>query len=440
MNGIMRTKRLNWGVWISIILILGCGSTKQTMDARQSAGSPNDVTWWRQQLAKQPDKAPIYLKIGMLYVSQQREAEALAAIDSALILNPQLNSARIVRAKLHLQNHRLKEGYSDYLEVLRSDNGEDYVELIRNELGQPYPIHPLTSGDYNNAFPYFCPDNRRIAFQSDRDGNWEIYLMDVEAGQAVRLTNHPEQDEMPVFGTKQNVIAFCSTRDDSMHKGRLDKTRNIFLMNLITGDIARIVDSPADDWYPALVGDGEKLVFVSERDDPRSVPFHEKLSELYLYDLKSGGLVRLTQNECDDSSPSVSSNGKWILFSSDRSGNYQLYQMDLKGNLVQPLEARFPQGNCGAPHGSSDGKLITFFVELEANADIYMMDQAGTKITRLTNDPAVDSYPSFSPDKRRIIFHSNRTGKYQLYWIDLMNPLTQEELIANLSEKIAQLD
>ncbi len=440
MNGIVKRSAFVWLGVISVIIILGCGSTQKARNDSQATGQLNDVNWWRQQLKHQPGDAMIYFKIGIIYANQGLPEQALAAVDSALSLNPQLNSARMLRAKLLIKDNKLKQGYSDYLEVLRSDTGEDYLEVIRTELGQPYPIYSLTSGNFNNAFPYFCPDNRRIAFQSDRDGNWEIYLMDIESGQTVRLTNHPEQDEIPVFGARQNIIAFCSTRDDSVHKGRLNKTRNIFLMNLLTGDVSRVIDSPHDDWYPALVGGGEKLVFVSERDDLRSVPFHEKLSEIYLYELANGTLLRLTQNECDDSSPSVSANGKWILFSSDRTGSYQLYRMDLKGNMVQPLEARFPQGNCGAPRYSSDGKQITFFVELQENADIYMMDQSGTTITRLTNDPAVDSYPSFSPDKRKIIFHSNRTGKYQIYWIDLMNPLGQDELIAMLNEKIARLE
>lgn len=440
MDGIVKRKACVWLGVISAIIVLSCGATKKSRNESSAVGLPNDVNWWRQQLKHRPDDASIYLKIGIIYANQEMPEHALAAVDSALRLNPQLNSARMLRAKLLIKDNQLKQGYFEYLEVLRSETGEEYLEVIRNELGQPYPIYSLTSGNFNNAFPYFCPDNRRIAFQSDRDGNWEIYLMDIESGQAVRLTNHPEQDEMPVFGTKQNLIAFCSTRDDTIHKGRLNKARNIFLMNLLTGELSRVIDSPHDDWYPALVGGGEKLVFVSERDDPRSVPFHEKLSEIYLYELANGALLRLTQNECDDSSPSVSANGKWILFSSDRSGNYQLYRMDLKGNMVQPLEAGFPQGNCGAPRYSSDGKQITFFVEFQENADIYLMDQSGTTITRLTNDPAVDSYPSFSPDKRRIIFHSNRTGKYQIYWIDLMNPLSQDEVIAMLNEKIARLE
>ena len=305
-------------------------------------------------------------------------------------------------------------------------------------MGQPFPIYQLTSGDYNNAFPCFSPDDNRIAFQSDRDGNWEVYLMDADGAQAVRLTNHQAQDEMPVFGSDNNIISFTSTRDDSIHKGRLDKTRNIFLMDIVAGTAARIEGHEADNWYPALVRNGDQVVFISERDDLREVPFHEKWSDIYIRDLKNSSILRLTQNEADDGSPSVSANGKWILFTSNRTGSFQVYRMDLKGNMVEQLT--FMEGNCGAPHFSHDGKLITFFAEVNGNYEIFIMDHTGKNVTQLINDPAQDSYSSFSPDKRKIVFHSNRTGKYQVYWIDLMNPLRHDDLVRGLEEKIALME
>ncbi|MDZ7376449.1 MAG: hypothetical protein ONB13_07495, partial [candidate division KSB1 bacterium] len=135
MNSSTKQNLLVWVRVLSMLLVLGCGSTQKTINNSQSVGSPNDIHWWRQQLKARQDKAPIYFKIGVLYASQQRPEEALAAVDSALLLNHHFNSAMILRAKLYLQNHRLKEAYSDYLEVLRSDDGDEYVELIRNELG-----------------------------------------------------------------------------------------------------------------------------------------------------------------------------------------------------------------------------------------------------------------------------------------------------------------
>jgi len=431
---VTRKLTILWGI-IAVILILACGSTQKTVKKSNLNSPQTSLTFLLQELQQNPKDPNVYYKLSQVYVELDSIDYALVTIDTALSLDPAMNPAKLMRANLLLKKNRIKEGYTEYLEILKSDSGDEFVEQIRQQLGQPFPIYQLTRGDYNNAFPCFSPDDKRIAFQSDRDGNWEIYLMDADGAQQVRLTHHEAQDEMPVFSANGNIIAFTSTRDDSFHQGRLEKARNIYLMDIAGATTARITTHGADDWYPAPVGNGDQLVFVSERDDMREVPFHQRWSDIYIYNLKKASLLRLTQNEADDSSPSVSSNGKWILFTSNRGGSYQVYRMNLKGNMVQQLT--FLDANCGSPHFSHDGKKITFFSEINGNYDIFMMDNTGSNIVQLTNDPARDSYPSFSPDKRKIIFHSNRTGKFQIYWIDLMNPLTQDDLVRDLEEKIA---
>ena len=437
MNDNMLKKLFGFFGIFGIMLLIGCGATRKTVKESTLASPRTNLNFLLEEVKENPKDPYVYYKLSKVYAEMDSIDYALVTVDTALGLDPNFNQAKLLRANLLLKKNRIKEGYTEYLAILKSDTGDEFVEEIRSNLGQPYPIYALTSSDYNNAFPCFSPDDRRIAFQSDRDGNWEIYLMDVDGAQAVRLTNNEAQDEMPVFGTENNIFAFTSTRDDSIHQGRLEKTRNIYVMDIVAGTAAPIEKSEADDWYPALVGKGDRLVFVSERDDLREVPFHEKWSDIYIQDLEKSTVLRLTQNEADDGSPSVVSNGKWLLFTSNRTGSYQVYRMDLKGNMVEQLT--FLKGNCGAPHFSHDGKMITFFADVTGNFEIYMMDHTGTNLVQITNDQAQDSYPSFSMDKRKIIFQSNRTGKYQIYWIDLMNPLRHDDLVRNLEEKIAMM-
>lgn len=426
-----------WGIF-SMILVIACGGTNKTVKDTSLSSPQTNLTFLLQELNENPKDPNVYYKLSKVYAELDSIDYALVTLDTALSIDPEFNPGKLMRANLLLKKNRIKEGYSEYLEILKSQTGDEYVAEIRLQLGKPFPIYQLTTGDYNNAFPYFSPDDKRIAFQSDRDGNWEIYLMDTDGAQEVRLTNHEAQDEMPVFGSNENIIAFTSTQDDSIHNGRLDKARNIYLMDIIRGNVSRIADNEADDWYPALIENVNRVVFVSERDDLREVPFHQKWSDIYIYSLHDAAILRLTQNEADDGSPAVSSNDKWILFTSNRTGFYQIYRMDLKGNMVEQLT--FMEGNCGAPHFSHDGKMITFFADVNSNYDIFMMDHTGQNMIQLTNDPARDNYPNFSPDKRKIIFHSNRAGKYQIYWIDLMNPLTQDDLVESLEEKIALME
>lgn len=426
-----------FGIFI-LMIIIACSSGRKTVQDLPEFSTRTNLTFLLQELKDNPKDPNVYYKLSKVYAELDSINDALVTIDTALSLDPQMTPAKLMRGNLLLKKNRIKEGYVEYLQVLKSETGDEYVDEIRKQLGKPYPIHQLTSGDYNNAFPCFSPDDKRIAFQSDRDGNWDIYLMDEDGAQEVRLTNHEAPDEMPVFGSKEHIIAFTSTRDDTLHRDRLSKTRNIFFIDINAGNLARVVDHEADDWYPSLIGDGEQFVFVSERDDFRDVPFQEKWSDIYLQDLNNSTVLRLTQNEADDGSPAVSSNGKWILFTSNVTGTYQIYQMNLKGTMLEQLT--FIEGNCGAPHFSHDGKMITFFADIKGNYDIFMMDHIGKEIVQLTNDPAQESYPSFSPDKRKIIFHSNRTGKFQIYWIDLMNPLRQEDLVRDLEEKITLMN
>lgn len=433
----MKTMRLV-GALLSFALIFACGTSQKATREKSLSVPETNLTFLLQELKENPKNPNVFVKLSNFYERMDSLDYALVTIDSALSLDPKLNQAKMTRARLLLRKNRIREGYSEYLDVLKSDSGDEFVNDIRYQLGKPFPIHKLTSGNYNNAFPYFSPDGKRIAFQSDRDGNWEIYLMDAEGAHEVRITQNNAQDEMPVFGRENHRIVFTSTRDDSVNKARLDKIRDIYWMDLQTGAVENLTQHDADDWYPSLAENGIDLAFVSERDDRREVPFHEKLSEIYIQNLKNSTLLRLTQNESDDGAPSFSSDGKWLLFTSNRTGSYQVYRMSAKGQFVEQITEI--NGTCGSPRYSHDGKKITFFADVNGNYDIYMMDSNGANLTQLTNDPSQESYPSFSTDKRKILFHSNKTGKYQIYWIDLMNPLTQDELVRNLEEKIAFLN
>ena len=426
------------GLLITVILVIACGTSKKTIKETSLSGPETNLTFLLQELKENPKNPGVFLKLSNVYENLDSLDYALATIDSALSLDPKFNSAKMTRARLLLKKNRIQEGYTEFLEVLRSESGDEFVNDIRYQLGKPFPIHKMTSGNHNNAFPHFSPDGKRIAFQSDRDGNWEIYLMDADGAQEVRITQNNAQDEMPVFSRENNILVFTSTRDDSIHQARLDKKRDIYMMNLETGSVDNLSRHEADDWYPSLSENGNDLAFSSERDDQRDVPFHEKLSELYIQNLKDSEVLRLTQNESDDGSPSFSADGKWIVFTSNRNGSYQVFRISPKGQLAEQITDL--KANCGSPHYSHDGKKIAFFADQKGNYDIYQMDSNGENMVQLTNEPSQDSYPSFSTDKRKIIFHSNQTGKYQIYWIDLMNPLSHDELVRNLEEKITLLN
>lgn len=425
------------GTVFLLFQIFSCGGSKNTPIDAGSSVREASLPFLIENVKSNPNDPDVRLQLARAYYEIDSLDLALLSVDKVLELDETSNAAKMLRADIFLAQLQVKKAYSEYLGILISPTGDEYVETIRKKIGNPYPIRQLTRGDFNNAFPCFSPDNNRIVFQSDRDSNWEIYLMDADGTQEVRLTNNFEQDEMPVFSAKEDIVAFTSTRADSLQKSRMAKNRNIFLMDLKTGNVACEIDDEADDWYPGLSSDAREMVFVSERDDQRDVSFQEKIGDIYLKEIRSGEVLRMTQNERDDSSPSFSADGKWIVYTSNPEKTFQIFKMNNKGTIIEQLT--FLNGNCGSPHFSPDDQKITFFADMFGNFDVYEMDSKGENIVRLTNDPNQDAYPSYSSEKRKIVFHSNRSGKYQIYVIDLMNPLMHDELIEELEIAINSL-
>jgi len=421
-------------------LLISCSSTKKGIHETATTEQPltSNIDNLKLEVQKNPNNPQALFQLGLAYADFDSTDIAIMYFDSALYFNADYIPALYEKANLLIDKNRIKEGYVHFLDVLKSDQAEDYLAEIAVKIGNPYPIHQLTNGDYNNAYGYYSPGGKKIAFQSDRDGNWDVFLIDSEGLQDVKITKNSSQEEMPVFSYDGKGIAYTSTRGDSNHFDRVDMTRDIYYLDLEGNNEARLVESPYDDWYPCFTNKISEFVFVSELNDPREVNFDQRLSDIYIKELKDGTTLRLTQNEADDGSPCASRNGKWIVFTSNRTGTFQIHRMDKKGNMVEQLT--FLEGHCGAPHFSHNSKQIAFFAEVNENYDIYLMTASGDKITRLTSDPAQDAYPCFSPDGKRILFHSNRTGKFHLFWIDLMNPFKQEELVKQIEERIASME
>ena len=105
-----------------------------------------------------------------------------------------------------------------------------------------------------------------------------------------------------------------------------------------------------------------------------------------------------------------------IAFYSTRDGNYEVYVMDTDGNNQRNLTNN-PAGDDG-PAWSPDGKMIAFGSTRDGNPGIYVMDADGNNPRRLTNNPADDWSPAWSPDGKMIAFTSQRDGSSEIYAMD----------------------
>ncbi len=105
-----------------------------------------------------------------------------------------------------------------------------------------------------------------------------------------------------------------------------------------------------------------------------------------------------------------------IAFVSNRDGNLEIYRMDADGSHVTRL-TNHPAAD-QSPAWSPDGQSLAFMSERDGNWEIYVMDADGSHVRNLTNDPGSDGFPTWSPDGRRIAFASKRAGISEIYVMD----------------------
>ena len=235
----------------------------------------------------------------------------------------------------------------------------------------------------------------RIAFVSDRDGNWDVYVMNADGSDVTRLTDAAAWDQWPSWSPDGMRIAFHSDRDESW---------DIYAMNADGSDVTRLTDDTASDLGPSWSPDGRRIAFYSDRDGD---------FEIYVMDADGSGVTRLTDSPEPDWHPSWSPDGGRIAFVSERDGDFEIYVMNADGSDVTRLTD--DTATDSSPSWSPDGRRIAFASDRDGDFEIYVMNADGSDVTQLTDDTASDLGPSWSPDGQRIAFMSSRDGDWDVY-------------------------
>jgi len=245
------------------------------------------------------------------------------------------------------------------------------------------------------------PENGRIAFTSNRDGNNEIYVMDADGSNQVNVSNNPSADGSPLWSPDRSSILFLSLRDDNSE---------IYVMDADGGNQMRLTNNQTSDVSPLWSPDGSRIVFRHTVDN-------SNCNEIYVMDADGGNQMRLTNNSSCDNNPSWSPDGGRIVFDCNRDSNSEIYVMDADGSN-QVNVSNNPSADA-FPLLSPDGSSILFVSNRDGNNEIYVMDADGSNQVNVSNNPSADVGPLWSPDGSRIVFISRRNGNYdEIYVMD----------------------
>jgi len=169
--------------------------------------------------------------------------------------------------------------------------------------------------------------------------------------------------------------------------------------------------------------DGDGIYCVSQpasHDAPGWIVFESDRSgdyEIYAMDADGSNQKNLTQNPGGDYEAVVSPDGSKIAFTSDRDGDFEIYVMNADGsNAINITNNTTPDQS---PSWSPDGSQIVFIAWVGGYYQVYVMDADGGNRTRLTyTEPSHDGDPSFSPDGSKIVLTNNSGLTPNIYVID----------------------
>ncbi|CAN5222413.1 hypothetical protein BH24ACT1_BH24ACT1_06940 [soil metagenome] len=249
--------------------------------------------------------------------------------------------------------------------------------------------------------------NGPIVFETSRDGNNEIYRMNPDGSDVVRLTNLFSNEVFPAWSPDGTKITYSS---DVAEIGNLD----VYVMNNDGSGKTRLTNAPGEDRGTSWTSDGEKIVFHSSRDRTPTHTF-----DVWTMNPDGSDQTKIFTNGSAAYVCGDSQTGR-IVFNSNRDGNFEIYTMDINGgNLFQVTNTEAPTLNSG-PKWSPDCQTISYnSTDSGGSLDVFRIDADGTDRVNLTNAPGVfDAFSAWSPDGQRIVYSSNLDGNFELYTMD----------------------
>lgn len=192
-------------------------------------------------------------------------------------------------------------------------------------------VRPIFSSPGYDAEATLAPDGSRIVFTSTRDGDLDIYTMNPDGSDVRQLTNEPGYDGGPFFSPDGSKIVYRARYPESdeeladyqalLADGLVrPSVLDIYVMDADGSNRVRLTDNGAANFAPFFHPSGEKVIFASNlnEDDPRSRNF-----DLFLVNLDGTGLEQVTFSDEFESFPMFSPDGRYLVFGSNRHGSHE---------------------------------------------------------------------------------------------------------------------
>jgi Tol biopolymer transport system component len=264
--------------------------------------------------------------------------------------------------------------------------------------------------------PTVAPAPEWIAFETKRgeSGDYEIFVVAPDGSRQTNVSRSWADDVAPVWSPDGRRIAFVSLRDTVLGKWGLGNG-SIYVMDFDPytgeggGNVQQLTDDAGNEGWPTWSADGQRVAFHSDRSGNW---------DIWVVNVDGSGLTNLTNQPGDDRYAAWSRDGKKIAFTSKRGGNQDVWVMNADGS--NPVNLTNAEGRDRYPMWAPDGKRLTFNSNRDGNFEVYMMNADGSDQRNISNSPeTTEGLADWSPDGERLVLYSDRPGNKDVFVLNL---------------------
>lgn len=316
-------------------------------------------------------------------------------------------------------------------DIAKREDAADYARRLTDH---------TKDGSFYNTSPTISPQGDRIAFISNRDDYFDVFVMNsIDGTKIEKVVNGqrtPDFEELHLLTPgmswspdgKRLALAAKSGAQDAVFLITVDSSREEKLEFGLDGIFSV-------NWSPA----GDRLAFIGNQ---------RQQSDVYMYDLATRQLTNLTDDLFSDADPVWSSDGSKIYFSSDRTtyvdhdsipADFRMQHYNVRRHEIYTIDAntraitritKMPASDQTSPAATRDGKNLLFISDMNGINNIYVMDLATGAIRPITNSMSGVYQLSLSADANKLAFGSLVNGGFDIFL--LRTPLERDMKVANL--------
>ncbi|MEM1360031.1 MAG: peptidase S41, partial [Bacteroidota bacterium] len=351
-----------------------------------------------------------------------------------------------------------------------SPDGEQIAFTYKGDL---YKV-PVAGGDaiqltYHDAHDYkavWSEDGSKIAFASERYGNFDVYVMSANGGMATRLTFHSNNEVPYTFTDGDDTVLFGGIRQDDVdHRQFPHRSQSeLYSVPVSGGRVDQVLTFPAE--AVQVSSDGETLIYQDKKggeDEYRKHHTSAIARDIWTYNTKTKEHKMITTHVAEDRQPVFATDENNMYYLSERGGTFNVHKRTLAdansdqqltnyelhpvrflsmgngtlcfgydGELYTMREGEEPQkvrvniitqdknnndkfisiaGGISEMSISPSGKEIAFI----ARGEVFVTSVEESFTKRLTNTPEQERFVTWGPEGKSVVYSSERNGKWSVF-------------------------